>query len=554
MLSFNDIPFEGQSVNKIVFKSDGSCIAGNVYVDLRSGSFAMNENEGSDSITLVYTNGEILNNEFEAWLAMYPVSARNFSVTIETEDYYIATEIDAGEEADYAAGVITHIPVVLEPGLAVPKPKPVEACVFQEVKSDLGDFSGKYLIVYNDRAMGTALGGAGYNIAGADISQMKTAAGAYEFPDGEPEYVYTIAKLDGIEPEDGRFNYTIRNETLGYVQASANNYNRIVSADDSSHDRAKWDLRLNAGDGMIDVTNPKATFTSPAVNFSLRWDESSGLFAAFAGAQQKVSLFRLLESGETIRLAEPVPDYSVTGSSFKITWNEVPNADGYKVSVDGSGWSATIAGLEYEQSGLPPETSYTIRVKAVGSGKYSDSGYAEITITTAAEDENDIAETGFPAFWDTAAAVGADGKFYATSGNTDACITTEAVWGSVGISDGRLNAVNWSASGASWLFAVPVEDMSAGKISATLTCRSSDVGPKTFRVLYSEDGDTFTDSGETLTATIGDTANGFAFTPEIEGSPTIFYIKLESVGDALGGGSISSLGHNRLTAISITKE
>lgn len=294
-LYINDIPVEQQKIEKIVFRIEGADLAGRVRVDLRDSAFMIDENESSDSITLVYRNDEILAEGFNAWCSICPATARYFSLLIETEDYLIATDVDAGENIGFAAGCLTCIPVSLSSAAVTPKPKPVQGAVFHEVSSRLDDFSGRYIIACNDRAMGTDLSSQGYNIPGIDISAMKTAAGSYVFPDGEPGFVYTIAKLDGIAPADGySFNYAIYNEAFGYVRTDEGIAGRIIASPGYGDEFAKWDLRLSEADGKFDITNPKKLTKG---NYFLRWDESKNEFAAFTGTTgSKIGLFRLSEN------------------------------------------------------------------------------------------------------------------------------------------------------------------------------------------------------------------------------------------------------------------
>ena len=65
-----------------------------------------------------------------------------------------------------------------------------------------------------------------------------------------------------------------------------------------------------------------------------------------------------------------------TGSSLTFTWTAVTNATGYQVSLDGgTNWESKQAGLSYTWTGLDELTTYTIKVKAIGTanGQYTDS-------------------------------------------------------------------------------------------------------------------------------------------------------------------------------------
>lgn len=94
------------------------------------------------------------------------------------------------------------------------------------------------------------------------------------------------------------------------------------------------------------------------------------------------------ESAELTELETPA-GLALSGSpaynSLTVTWNAVTNASGYKVSVDnGATWSGKISATEYTAEGLNPETTYSVKVAAMGDGvEYKDSpASAAITVTT----------------------------------------------------------------------------------------------------------------------------------------------------------------------------
>ncbi len=73
-----------------------------------------------------------------------------------------------------------------------------------------------------------------------------------------------------------------------------------------------------------------------------------------------------------------------TSSSLTFTWNEVNNATGYYVSLDnGASWKDNGKSTTYTWSGLAPETTYTIYVKAKGDDEsYTDSDSVTASGTT----------------------------------------------------------------------------------------------------------------------------------------------------------------------------
>lgn len=296
-LSINDIPVQSQMIEKIVFTVGDAALAGDVRVDPAGGVFAPDENQSSGSITLVYRNGEILDDGFAARLIAFPAAARGFNLRIETEDYLIETDVDAGGNTLFEAGNLVVIPVSLSSASVAPKPQPLQGAVFREVRSSTGDFSGKYIIVGNDRAMDAQLLDKGNNLycaPGIDIAEMKNGEGCYVFAEGEPRFVYTVAKLEGIAPVDGySFEYTVHNEALGYIGTDDSIAGQIVAAQDCDNKYAKWDLRLNEADGTFDITNPKRLIRG---YYFLGWDSAKEGFAVISGTPEgELRLFRLSE-------------------------------------------------------------------------------------------------------------------------------------------------------------------------------------------------------------------------------------------------------------------
>lgn len=78
---------------------------------------------------------------------------------------------------------------------------------------------------------------------------------------------------------------------------------------------------------------------------------------------------------------------SYTHNSITFSWEAVEHATGYQVSIDGgTNWLAKQEELTYNWTGLSANTSYTIKVKAIGTtnGQYTDSDVASKSQTTAA--------------------------------------------------------------------------------------------------------------------------------------------------------------------------
>ena len=82
---------------------------------------------------------------------------------------------------------------------------------------------------------------------------------------------------------------------------------------------------------------------------------------------------------------------NITGLSMQTSWKAVANASGYEISwgtssaaTGGTGSPATVnSGSSYTISGLNPQTTYYVKIKALGSAEYEASAYSTVqNITT----------------------------------------------------------------------------------------------------------------------------------------------------------------------------
>ena len=84
------------------------------------------------------------------------------------------------------------------------------------------------------------------------------------------------------------------------------------------------------------------------------------------------------------------PEIKVTNlstTSFSFTWTAIPDATGYTYEVKAANQSTVTDGNRekpenLEVTGLSTASTYTVSVKALGTGSFTDSEYATITVTT----------------------------------------------------------------------------------------------------------------------------------------------------------------------------
>lgn len=78
---------------------------------------------------------------------------------------------------------------------------------------------------------------------------------------------------------------------------------------------------------------------------------------------------------------------NLSTTSFSFTWTAIPDATGYTYEVKAANQSTVTDGNRekpenVEATGLSTASTYTVSVKALGTGSFTDSEYATITVTT----------------------------------------------------------------------------------------------------------------------------------------------------------------------------
>lgn len=89
---------------------------------------------------------------------------------------------------------------------------------------------------------------------------------------------------------------------------------------------------------------------------------------------------------ETLQTPE-IKVNNLSTTSFSFTWTAIPDATGYTYEVKAANQSTVTDGNRekpenVEVTGLSTTSTYTVSVKALGTGSFTDSEYATITVTT----------------------------------------------------------------------------------------------------------------------------------------------------------------------------
>ncbi|MBR6720661.1 MAG: fibronectin type III domain-containing protein [Alistipes sp.] len=201
-------------------------------------------------------------------------------------------------------------------------------------------------------------------------SQVVTYDGeATTFTAPNNTYVWNIKSVDG-----GYVIYTNDNEYVNWQGGDTNGANLKGTAD------SKVTISQVEGTNQYNIQWAGNSSRYLAKN-------SSNAYFAFYKSGQRQDLFIVpVEVGviEPQQLAAPtIHKPEVTSNSITVSWDDVANATGYAVSIDG-GEATVVNTTNHTFNGLTPKTTYTISVVAKGDDTYyTDSNAATVEATTA---------------------------------------------------------------------------------------------------------------------------------------------------------------------------
>lgn len=111
------------------------------------------------------------------------------------------------------------------------------------------------------------------------------------------------------------------------------------------------------------------------------------LFLALAAAAAiTISGCSKSETLETLKTPE-IEVSNLSTTSFSFTWTAIPDATGYTYEVKAANQSTVTSGnsgkpANVEVTGLSMASTYTVSVQALGTGSFTNSEYATVTVTT----------------------------------------------------------------------------------------------------------------------------------------------------------------------------
>ena len=239
---------------------------------------------------------------------------------------------------------------------------------YEKVTSALADWSGEYLLVYEDEKY--LFDGSLTNVdSSPNYTTLQSISDRLSFADYS-KYAVTIEKYDT--------GYSVKTASGLYIGRTSN------SNGFNSSSTTQYANTISFTSGKIKIAGSGGRV--------FNYNSQSGKFRFFASTNAPlVSAYKLVggnEGGETP--ADPVQLImseitcsAQTENSLTFNWTAVANATGYEVTCNNK--TETVNDVTYTATGLTASTQYTISVKAVGDGtNYTTSEAKTHTGTTTA--------------------------------------------------------------------------------------------------------------------------------------------------------------------------
>lgn len=151
-------------------------------------------------------------------------------------------------------------------------------------------------------------------------------------------------------------------------------------------------ITTSTADATIYYTTDGTEPTTGSTAYSEPIAVSADLTIKAIAVKESFVTSAVAEAAYDIEAPEKLSAPTITVDSFNhnsitFSWEAIEHATGYQVSIDGgSNWLEKQEELTYTWTGLSANTSYTVKVKAIGTdnGQYTDSDAASKSQTTAA--------------------------------------------------------------------------------------------------------------------------------------------------------------------------
>ena len=375
-LSFSHVTAYGKVTLENVrdaFKDDSETIssvtfsvpAGGYYYYWTDGSLEGVSNMKKNAVT-VRTDNLDTSGDFTVWFACAPYALdaeEEFTVSVTTDANVYSRTISLTKALNFESGKVSKFSVEMSSAEA----------------SD--DLSGDYIIVSTD-------GTNPWHIMSSDVSnnfylgistgvkastELDVTDASTNFPSWCTDtYIWRLEKMSG--------GYSLKNASTGkYVSWTSGNTSAAAS------DPVPL-LVEDSGSGIFTVKFG----SDPSRILQYNYNNGTNPRFVFYTSSQKPLTFIPVSSSKQ-QLATPVIDASAKGSSITVTWDEVENASGYKVSCTGQEDVILATGAGTCTFSDLADGTYTVSVTAAGDGEtYVDSAPASATVIVSAAGGDDV--------------------------------------------------------------------------------------------------------------------------------------------------------------------
>jgi DNA/RNA endonuclease G (NUC1) len=338
-ITLKGLPLEqGETVQNIILQAQsGADLTGDVVIDLGCPEdFAT---DGTPRLTVKADNLSVdADGNLRFWISLFPTTLTELTVTVDTDKAsYRKTFSNISKEFTQNARNILGVNMADATKTAREKN-------YVKVTGTLADWTGDYLIVYEDGAVA---------LSSVDNSRGVGVGTAVSISDGKIAYEDACAFNVRIEKNGGGYSLKLGDSYLG-MNASGKNLNSSES--------------LEGKTGYSWLILPSGIKNVSYSSYYIQWNESANIFRCYTGSQKDLTLFRL--DGEAGGGQQSTPTV-MTGGASGISQTEATLSATYTgtPSYGGFEWGSSANDLSEDwQASYLTNGSFQVKVDGLGAG------------------------------------------------------------------------------------------------------------------------------------------------------------------------------------------
>ena len=338
-ITLKGLPLEqGETVQNIVLQAQsGADLTGDVVIDLGCPEdFAT---DGTPRLTVKADNLSVdSDGNLRFWISLFPTTLTELTITVDTDKAtYVKTFPNISKVFTQNARNILGVNMADATKTAREKN-------YVKVTGTLADWTGDYLIVYEDGAVA---------LSSVDNSRGVGVGTAVSISDGKIAYEDACAFNVRIEKNGGGYSLKLGDTYLG-MNASGKNLNSSES--------------LEGKTGYSWLILPSGIKNVSYSSYYIQWNESANIFRCYTGSQKDLTLFRL--DGEAGGGQQSTPTV-MTGGASGISQTEATLSASYTgtPSYGGFEWGSSANDLSEDwQASYLTNGSFQVKVDGLGAG------------------------------------------------------------------------------------------------------------------------------------------------------------------------------------------